>query len=123
MAGAAGGGAAVPLRGMNVFVAATGKDSEKTAGELVPVGKSVGKVVAPPVGGAAGGAGLVSLRLRHLAPPSGGGGGEGGGGGGEGGAVTFVAVDKENAGTGGGFKVTVEVPEWWRPEWITDACQ
>lgn len=85
---------------MDVYLA-----SDDVSDNPVTRRKSAGKVVA-----AHGGVGLVMLRLRHLAggvTPS---------------DVRLVASDNDRPGSPD-IPVRVEVPEWWRPEWITDGCQ
>jgi hypothetical protein len=121
--------------GLDVFVYAKPGDTNRPYAR----GKSVGKVVAAPTSS---GVGLVLLRLKHLLPavavdeetqrqfdlpnrnsdatleakpskpplrPLV--------------AVNFVAIDKESGEGRGVFKLRVDVPEWWRPEWIEDATK
>ena len=83
--------------GMDIYVAGGGGGGSGR-------GKKVGKVVTTQ-----GGVGLVMLRLSNVA---------------SGAALVAVGpVGGEGAGEDVEVAVKVTVPEWWHPNWITDACQ
>ena len=97
----AGVDASLVTPGMDIYVVGGGGGSGGR-------GKKMGKVVTTQ-----GGVGLVMLRLSNIAS-----------------GVEFVAVGPAAGAEVGGeageeveVAVKVTVPEWWHPNWITDACQ